>query len=217
VRRLLPWVIVVALIWFWYSGDGDPIDGFRNALDQLQGRGARVGHYPADDTTGIVEEAPDELASDAGVQLDTYAAARMLASEEPHASRGTKIAICWCLQNEAAHRGESVTSLLLRAKNPAHDGYFGTQADLERWVSKADGSRVHPSDRYASTRTDPFEEDIDIAQACLNGSIPDPTSGARRFDRPAGEDAVRVAARRAGEGFHVVDVPDADPGLRFWA
>lgn len=217
MRRLLPWVIVLALVWFWYSGDGDPIDGFRNALDQLQGRGARVGHNPADPTTGVVDVAPDELASDAGVQLDTYAAGRMLASEEPHSSRETKEAICWCLINEANAQGISVARLLLRAKNPDHDGLFGAQADLERWVKNAAGELVHPSDRYASTRTDPFEEDIAIAQACLNGAIPDRTGGARRYDRPAHEDAVKVANNRTREGFHVVDVPGADPGLRFWA
>lgn len=217
MRKLLPWVLVLALVWFWYSGDGNVVDGFRNALDQLQGRGTRVGHNPADDDTGVVDGAPDELASDAGVQLDTYAAARMLGSEEPHSSRGTKIAIAWCLVNEANAQGISVARLLTRAKNPDHDGYFGTQADLERWVTNDAGERVHPSDRYASTRTDPYTEDIAIAQAVLNGSIPDKTNGARRYDRPAHEDAVKVANNRAREGFHLVDVPDTDDGLRFWA
>ncbi len=219
MRRLLPWVLVLALVWFWYSGDGDVVDGFRAALDQLQGRGLRVGFHPADTTTGVVDVAPDDLASDAGVQLDTYAAARMLASEEPHSSRGTKIAICWCLMNEAAAQGISVARLLLRAKNPDHDGLFGAQADQERFVKNSDGELVHPSDRYASTRTDPYGEDIAIAQACLNYSIPDPGAPAspRRYDRPAHEDAVKVANNRTAEGFRLVEVPDTDPGLRFWA
>jgi len=216
MRGLLPWVLVAALVWFWYSGDGDPIDGFRSALDQLQGRGVRVGHNPADEDTGVVDVAPDELASDAGVQLDTYAAARMLASEEPHSSRETKIAIAWALRNEANAQGISVSRLLLRAKNPEHDGLFGAQADLERWVTNSKGERVHPSDRYASTRTDPYTEDVDIAQAVLNDSIPDP-AGARRWDRPALEDAAKVASNRMREGFRLVTVPGADPGVRFWA
>jgi hypothetical protein len=210
-------VIVAAFVWFFYSGDGNVIEGARNTLDQLQGRGARVGHNPADDTTGVVDVAPDELASDAGVQLDTYAAARMIASEEPHSSRATKIAVCWCLINEANAQGISVARLLLRAKNPDHDGLFGAQADLESWVTNKAGERVHPSDRYASTRTDPFDEELLVAAACLDGSQPDTTGGARRYDRPAHEDAVRVANNRTAEGFRVVEVPGADPGLRFWA
>jgi len=211
------WVAVALFAWFWYSGDGDPVAGALNTLDQLQGRGSRVTHYPIDDSTGVVDTAPQDIADEAGVGLNVYAAARNLASEEPHSSRPTKIAICWCLINEATHRGESVAAVLLKAKNPDHDGLFGAQADLEKWVTKKDGTRVHPSDRYASTRLDPYDEEIAIASGCLDGSIPDTTGGARRYDRPAHEDAEKVAANRQAEGFRVVDVPDADPGLRFWA
>jgi hypothetical protein len=211
VRRWLPWVVALAIVWFLYSGDGNPIEGFRNTLDQLEGRGSRVTHAPAD-SDGVVEEDPDELASEAGVSLNVYAAARNIASEEGHADRDTKIAVCWCLINEASRRGSSVAAVLLKAKNPDHDGLFGSQADLD-----PDSANYKGSDRYASTRLDPYDEEIAVAQGCLSGEIRDPTNGCQQYDRPAGEkDPVAVANKRFAAGAELVDVPSADPGLRFW-
>lgn len=211
MRRALPWLVVVALVWFLWSGDGNPIEGLLNTLDQLQGRGARVTRAPAD-AEGYVAADPDELAAEAGVSLDTYAAARMIASEEAHSDRETKIAICWCLFNEAARRGKTVSAVLLYAKNPVNRGRFGSQKDLDPASDNFNGS-----DRYASTRTDPYDEEIIIAQAVSSGSIPDPTGGCQQYDRPAGEkDPAKVAANRIASGAELVNVPSADPGLRFW-
>jgi hypothetical protein len=206
-----PWIIVAAVIWFFWSGDGNPIEGLLNTLDQLQGRGARVTHAPAD-SEGYVDADPAALAEEAGVSLNMYAAARMIASEEAHSDRATKIAICWCLFNEATQRGKDIAAVLLYAKNPVNRGHFGSQKDLD-----PDSDNFKGSDRYASTRTDPFEEEIIIAEAVGNGSIPDPTNGCQQYDRPAGEkDPAKVAAKRIKSGAELVDVPGTDPGLRFW-
>ncbi|MGH9442404.1 MAG: hypothetical protein ACRD16_09010 [Thermoanaerobaculia bacterium] len=211
MRKALPWIVILAIAWFLWSGDGDPLEGLLNTLDQLQGRGARVTRAPAD-AEGYVAGDPSELAEEAGVSLDVYAAARMIASEETHSDRPTKIAICWCLFNEAARRGKTVSAVLLYAKNPVNRGHFGSQKDLD-----PDSDNYKNSDRYASTRLDPYDEELVIAQAVASGEIRDPTGGCQQYDRPAGEaNPQQVAANRIQSGAELVDVPGTDPGLRFW-
>ncbi len=125
---------------------------------------------------GDVDTAPDELVSQASavagrsVSHDEYALARMLASEESGASPETKTAISWVAVNEARSRGRSVFHLLVTDKGPG-DGLFGEQRG-----------------RYASTRTDPYESDLQIATYVLDGVTPDPTGGAIHFYRPALQD-----------------------------
>ena len=167
--------------------------------------GSKVTHAPYD-ADGVVRFDPEDLAAQAGCDVDEYALARMIASEEGSSDTGTKIAVAWATVNEADRRGVSISAMLLRAVNSDHSGYFGTQKDLS----------TGKSDRYASTALDPHAGDVQIAQGVLGGSIPDPTSGANQFDRPAGEsnpDAIAASRMKTSDP---VTVASADPGLRFW-
>lgn len=205
------WIITAAVVYFLWVGNGDAIDGAVTALNEIV-RGKRLTHSPAD-SEGYVAEAPDDLAAEAGASsTEAYSGARMIASENPLQDNTTKAAIAHCLINEASRRGITVTELLTRAKNPKNAGHYGSQKDLD-----PDSANFNGSDRYASTRTDPYQGELDIMEGCLDGSIPDLTGGATNFDEPGGEkDPDKVAANRVSSGLALVDVAGADSALRFW-
>lgn len=197
------------------AGDGDPVAGFTSILDTIE-RGRRLTHasYGPD---GVVRVKPDELARQAGTDLDSYALARMISSEHGRDDNITKAAIAHVAINYAARVGRSISGLLLRANNAQHTGWFGTQRDIDE-----DSPRFNESDRYASTALDPYEGELQIATAVLSGEIPDPTGGAIQFDAPPAfkspEAAARTAANRLAEGRVQVFPDGIDPDkLRFWA
>lgn len=215
----LIWVVAALVVLSMLSGSDDnsdpwawltnPIDDVMTWLDEIT-RGKRLtrAKYNA---TGVVDADPDELASIAGTDLETYALARMISSEEGNSPNRVKAAVAWCMVNESRRRGSSISSILLRAKNPLHNGWFGTQKDIDPASANYD-----KSDRYASTGLDPYEGDLLIAQGVLDGTLPDETDGAQQFDRPAGEkDPARVAANRMASGAELVMVPGLD-SIRFW-
>jgi len=207
----MPWIIVAAIVvYFVWVGGGNPLDGAVTALNELS-RGARLTRSPAD-ATGFVDAEPQDLADECGASLEAYALARMVSSEEGQQDATTQAAICWATINTARRGGRGVASLLLRAKNPRNNGYFGTQKDLD-----PDSDNFNGSDRYASTRTDPYARDLAIATQCLDGSIADFTGGATNYDRPAGEkNPEQVAANRVKSGLVLADVEGVASGLRFW-
>jgi hypothetical protein len=206
--------LVAALIAFTLLGDGDPVAGVQDLLRGIT-RGARLTHAVCG-KDGVVDFDPGILAHQAGATLEAYALARMISSEEGNADPITKAAIALVAVNYAARVDRDVASLLLRAKNPAHTGYFGTQRDIDEGSANFNGS-----DRYASTALDPYAGDLQIAEGVLDGTIEDFTGGAIQFDRinafktPA--DAARTAQNRIAEGRTQVAVAGADPKLRFWA
>lgn len=204
----MPWIIA-AVVLLALLGGGNPLEGALTALNELT-RGKRLTHSPAD-STGLVDADPDELADDAGASLEAYALARMISSEEGQQDPTTQAAIAWATINTARRRGSSVAALLLRAKNDRNNGYFGSQKDKD-----PDSANFGHSDRYASTALDPYARDLTVAEQCLDGTLPDLTGGATNYDRPAGEDAAKVAANRLESGLVLVDVPGAAEGLRFW-
>ncbi len=210
---MIPW-LVAALVLLTLMGDGDPVAGVSDLLNSIT-RGARLTHagYGPD---GVVDFDPGILAHQANATLEAYALARMISSEEGKADPTTKAAVGLVAVNYARRTGRDVSALLLRAKNDAHTGYFGTQRDIE------EGSEnFNNSDRYASTALDPYEGDLSIAQGILDGTIADFTGGAIQFDRinafKTADGAARTAQNRINEGRTQVDVPGADPQLRFWA
>jgi hypothetical protein len=192
---------------------GDVAQSLNDALNAVV-RGARLTDAPYDKTTGVVDASPDDLAAAAQLDPDAYSLARMVASEEGRSSNAVKAAVAWAVLNHARSSGRSVTSLLTRAKLAAHAGHFGTQRNIEQGTDGYNGS-----DRYASTANDPYEGDGVIAAAVVSGELPDPTGGAEFFDRPASEDAERVAANRTAAGLVLADVAGVDrdaDGIRFW-
>jgi hypothetical protein len=221
------WLMVGAALgvaaWWWFGDDeaggviGDVRQVFRDAINGIA-QGARLTHAPYDKSTGVAPGDPAALAASAGLDLNTYALARMIASEEGNSSTAVQALIAHAAVNHAGGR-ERIAAVLLKAKNPAHNGFFGTQKDLERLVTTSDGKEVHPSDRYASTASDPYEGHAAVARGVLDGSIPDLTGGADQFDRPSGErDPAAVAAAREGAGKEEVsDLADLiGDDLRFW-
>jgi len=207
------WWIVVALVLLLVVGQGDPIDGVTQIVDEfVYQRGARLTHATYG-TDGVVRADPDQLAALAGVDLNVYAHARCLSSEEGNSPVEIKIAVAWAMWNEANRRGVDMAALMLHARNAMHSGYFGTQKDID-----PDSSNRGKSDRYASTALDPYQGDVDICLRVQAGTLPDPTGGAQQFDRPAGEsDPAHIAENRIASGAAQVDVPGVDPNvIRFW-
>jgi len=161
-----------------------------------------------------VVETPSELEAQAENLLgrsttgSAYALATMIASEHGSASPYIKGAIANTAWNQARTLGKHIEELL------APDGTFGGQQG-----------------RYASTKNPPTEEDLLIAEAVLDGRLPDVTGGALHFDSPSAQRALAarhepgyegrtpeaVAASRARTGLVAVYLPGIDPNeVRFW-
>ena len=72
------WLVALVAAYVLFLGRGNPLDGALTALTQIV-RGKRLTRTPAD-STGFVDAEPGELAEEAGMSLEAYAAARMIAS-----------------------------------------------------------------------------------------------------------------------------------------
>lgn len=210
----------VAVIGAWWIFGSDEEAGLlgqaRQLIDagvDLVTRGQRLTRAPYDTSTGIVPGNPQALADSTTYDLETYALARAISSEEGRANAATKLAVGWAIKNRANASSGSVASLVLKAKDPTHSGYFGTQRNIDPSSTGYGGS-----DRYCSTANDPYEGDAQIAFAIQTGTLPDPTGGAQYFDRSASDDnPEQVAENRAADGLVLADVAgDVDSGLRFW-
>jgi len=214
----MEWLLLLLIV-AYFEGDGDVVAGAEDLLSTIT-QGPRVTHAPYSKSDGVVNASPDDLAAQAGVDLDTYALARMLASEEGSADNTTKAAIAWAALNYAAHSGRSISAILLHAVDPNHSGYFGTFINIDPsspFYTVNSKGKPNKADRYASTALDPYQGDVDIVTSVRDGSTPDFTGGATQFDRPEGEaNPQAVADKRIAAGAEPVNVPGADPGLRFW-
>lgn len=207
---------IVAAWWFLGSDEeGGVLGNVRQLIDDgvdLVVRGNRLTHAPYDTSTGIVPQSPQALADSTPYDLETYALARAISSEEGRSDDGTKLAVGWAIKNRADAGGGSIADLVVKAKEPTHSGYFGTQRNID-----ASTSGYHTSDRYCSTANDPYDGDVQIALAIQNGNLPDPTGGAQYFDVESLDDnPAQVAANRAAQGLVAYDVPAARSDLRFW-
>jgi hypothetical protein len=192
---------------------GDVRQLFRDAINGIT-QGRRLTRCSYDKTTGVVPCDPEQLAAEAGLDLETYALARVIASEEGNSSRETQALVAHAIRNGAAQSGTTIAAKLLRAKVPSHNGSFGTQRNIEQGTDGYNGS-----DRYASTATDPYEGHAAVARGVLDGTIPDLTGGATQFDRISGlSDPDRVARNREAAGSELVPGLDDLVGgdLRFW-
>lgn len=211
-----------ALGWYWFFGQYDEPEGILGEVAQTMdaltslaqlGRGSRLTRAPYNTTTGVVPGSPEDLAAQAGLDGEVYSLARAIASEEGHSDFLIKVAVAHAINNYAAKHGKTITSLVTKAKLPAHSGFYGTQRNIEEATA---GYKA--SDRYCSTATDPYEEEGRIAQGVRDGSIGDITNGADQFDRPAGEENPdQVAQNRINGGAELVDIDGIDTSkIRFW-
>lgn len=164
-----------------------------------------------------VDEWPEEALAAAErklgrrITLPAFVLATMIASEQGSDSPYVKGAVANAALNQAAVSGVDVVRLLTRGAGTL--GKFGSQQG-----------------RFASTALAPTEEDLLVAEAVLDGRLPDVTGGAVQFDSPraqrelvargeAGYDDApdEVAARRIRKGKEVFYLPGVDPDhLRFW-
>jgi len=213
------WLFGGLVVAWWLIGsndEGGPLGYARQLIDSgvdLVTRGNRLTHAPYDTSTGVVPGDPQSLADSTTLDLESYSLARAISSEEGRSDDGTKLAVGWAIKNRADASSGSITSLVTKAKEPSHSGYYGTQRNIDSSTAGYNGS-----DRYCSTGNDPYDGDGQIALAIQNGQLPDPTGGAQYFDVPAfDDDSDQVAANRAASGLVQVDVPGARSGLRFWA
>ncbi len=207
----------VVLAW-WFLGDDEEsgiLGDIRQAVNSavnLVAKGNRLTHAPYDTTTGVVPGAPQALADQSGYDLETYALARAIASEEGRSSDFVKLCTGWAIRNHANASSGSIVSLVTHAKYAPHSGAFGTQRNIEAGTPGYDGS-----DRYCSTANDPYDGDAQIAYAIQTDTLPDPTGGAQYFDRPAGDDTpAAVAAKRAAAGLELAQIDGLPDSIRFW-
>jgi|WetSurMetagenome_2_1015567.scaffolds.fasta_scaffold288653_2 hypothetical protein len=159
---------------------------------------------------GFVHADPADLASAAGVALDVYALSAVLQSEEAD-DRG-RLAVGCAVWNAAKRDRSRILGRL------APSGWFGTQA-------------VNP---YASTAKRPSFRALQLAQAIVDGRVPDMVQGAVQWDAPSTQDTLhalylsdperypkytktsaQIAERRRKAGAREVWVPGV-PRTRFW-
>jgi hypothetical protein len=170
-------LVVVLLALLVLLGGDDVIDRVVN--------GPRVGPDTTVGDDGLVEGDPFELAAAAGLDPNTYALARCLASEHPNDPDVYLSCVAWAVRNKAIESGKTIVWLLTDGSGTSGDGWFGEQ-------------KAAAGTKYASTRADPHERHARVAVAVTAApqSI-DPTGGAAHFYSPKAQDWL---AARAAEG-----------------
>ena len=190
-------VLLVAIVLFLLVLGGDEVvSTFTN--------GGRVGPQTDVDENGLVPVPPEELAAQAGVDLEVYALARCLASEHANDPNIYLLSIGWAVKNKAAERQESILELLTNGAGDAGDGWFGEQ-------------KAAAGTKYASTARDPHVRHVEVATSVIFGGMPDPTGGATHFFSPRAQDALAQKAADGDERYRKYAGKDAEYIFRSWA
>lgn len=171
---------------------------------------------------GVVPENPEDLADEAGVDLDTYTLARIAQSEEGLSSDRAKIAVMYAALNHARRQGKSVTYVATRG-NPR-------RSDYEQANGRYGRQGIHP---YCTTIAAPKPHTLDLAIQVMDGELPDETQGAGFWDNPLAQlkgwlknpynpltkkgtrSPDEIAERRKASGLREVNIPGVS--TRFWA
>jgi len=160
------WFLLTATLataWWFFTGD-TPLD----ILNGLINRGRRLSMSSLDDSGTVVEDVDDLVANASAilgrpVSKDAYTLARVSASEHANAGQREKAAIQRVMMNDAQAHGWSIWYVVTVGKGLGHQ-----------------------SGRRCASASDPYEDDLLIAEANLDGSIADETSGATRFVHKTG-------------------------------
>ena len=154
-------------------------------------KGARVGDKSSANPTAPseIDQSPEDLAASAGLDLQTYTLARIISSEEGNSPVLYWVAIAWASKNNAPD-GDIFSW--------ATDGSFGEQG----------------SGRPVSTRQDPYEGHVKVAQAVLAGTVADPTEGARYWIAPRTQDILHLRDSSKYKSFADVNASRLASGLR---
>ena len=197
------WVLAIVAVGvglallFAFAGspeEGGPVaTALADLLATITGRGPRRGPRTTPDGLGVIREDPRSLADSAAVDLDGYALARALASEEGQSPAPYKVAVAWAIRNESGGR---VADKVLAGHGDSQ-GFFARQnARYLTGAVLADGSpETAHAGKYVSTALDPHEDDVAIATAVLLGELVDPTSGATNFFNPGLQDDLYETGR----------------------
>ena len=166
-------------------------------------------HVP--NALGIVEADPAGLARAAGVDLDQYALAAAMQSEEK--TDRARLAVGRAIWNHVRGDRTRLVPVLLP------HGYFSSQ----------------DSGQYAATSYGPTARTLALASTIIEGRVPDFVEKAVQWDAPAALDrnhqkfladpvryknyrysSAEIAQRRKKAGAHEIRVPGV-PDTRFWA
>ena len=178
----------------------------------LTRRGKRLNDTSLDGDGNVTAD-PETLAVEAAavvgrpVDLNAYALARMLRSEEGSQPPEVKRLLAHVALNEAAARRVSLLQLLTNSTVASRTGKFGRQRS-----------------RWAATTWSPYEIDLGVAEEVIaEGQSLDPTGGARRFvDRlafgvqPGTGSYADLVAKWAKEGLMPARIPPAPLRLVFF-
>jgi hypothetical protein len=162
-------------------------------------RGKRLTHATVTEEGKVLDD-PYDLASQAGLPLETYSLARAISSEAGSGTIKEQIGIAWAVKNEARRSGKSIFQITTK------DGRYQRQ-----WGANP----------YVSSRQDPYERDAEIAQAVISGSQPDPTNSGTHFFNPVAQDrgfakgdltknAKQILDARKSQGFVVSSTIDSN-------
>ena len=153
---------------------------------------------------GVVDDLPAVIAERDGVTVDVESLARIGMSEE--SSTIGRTAVMWAAKNMAAKRGVSITFLATSAKHIV---------DGEHIVEEYDGHYTRDlAGKFCSTYQEPDGDTLNLAQSVLDGSIPDPTSGATHWlSFPAWGSRTQEAFE--AEGLTEISIPGITR-TRFW-
>jgi len=148
-------------------------------LKQIAGRAtARIGPKTTLVDDSYIATEPSALASAAGLDLELYSLARLVASEEGHAEPVYQLAVAEAVRNEAAKRGTSITAMLTyHTQGKPRAGHYGRQVG-----------------RLAATTLDPTAQNVAAARAALSGT--NMVLGAHRFFAPRVHDAGTQAGKK---------------------
>lgn len=167
--RLAVVVLVVAIAAFLLSGGAEEVKSRVSS-------GSVVGRRTKADARGIILDDPRALAAEAGLDLETYALARMIASEHGSDPDVYCEAVAWAIRNKARERKTTIFGLLTERRGTAADGLFGEQG--------AEGLEA-----YASTIRDPRTRHEAIAKRVVAApQSQDITGGATHFFSPQTQD-----------------------------
>jgi hypothetical protein len=182
-------VLVVVLLLLFLGGD--------SVIERIV-NGPRVGPKTVVADDGLINEAPQDLARAAGLDLETYALARCLASEHGQDPDVYLYVVAWAVRNMAIERGVKISRLLTDGAGTNGDGYFGEQ-------------KAVAGTKYASTKVDPCERHVRIASTVSAASQDsDPTAGATHFYSPRAQDALAARAAAGDARYAKYAGKDAD-------
>ncbi len=138
-----------------------------------------------EDAGGTIPDPPQELADIASkvcghkVDVDTYALARMIASEEGSADLQSQQAVALVVVNDAKSNGWSLLKTITHRRGKAY-GTFGQQ-----------------SGRRYSSALDPYESHLAVAEEVISGKVTDFTGGSIKFVNPS-QKVFDAQAKKAG-------------------